>query len=46
MTDTSFETTGSAQGAVFPDSARVADYLALLKPRVMSLVAFTGTSGE
>ncbi len=45
MTDTSFETTGSAQGAVFSDSARVADYLALLKPRVMSLVAFTGFAG-
>ena len=33
------------RAAVVGDGARVADYLALLKPRVMSLVVFTGLAG-
>ena len=38
----SVETTGAAQGIVQLAGSRVRDYLALLKPRVMSLVVFTG----
>jgi protoheme IX farnesyltransferase len=42
VTDTSLEITGiEAETA----QARVGDYLALLKPRVMSLVVFTGFAG-
>ncbi len=40
----SVETTGAGQRAQ-PAGARVSDYLALLKPRVMSLVVFTGFAG-
>ncbi len=39
------ETTGAAQGIAERTSARAGDYLALLKPRVMSLVVFTGFAG-
>ncbi len=42
MTDTSLEITG-IEAETAP--ARVGDYLALLKPRVMSLVVFTGFAG-
>ena len=34
-----------ATGTVLTDGARVGDYIALLKPRVMSLVVFTGLAG-
>jgi protoheme IX farnesyltransferase len=37
--------TGSSAIAIDAAGARVADYLALLKPRVMSLVVFTGFAG-
>src|SRR5260221_5156956 len=37
--------TGHAAGASLAGEATVADYLALLKPRVMSLVVFTGFTG-
>ncbi|MDH3738150.1 MAG: heme o synthase [Alphaproteobacteria bacterium] len=39
------ETTGAAQGIADSAAARASDYLALLKPRVMSLVVFTGFAG-
>ena len=39
------ETTGAAQGIAESTTARASDYLALLKPRVMSLVVFTGFAG-
>ncbi len=39
--DIKIETTGVA----LPDGARVRDYIALLKPRVMSLVVFSGFAG-
>ena len=45
MTDASLEFTAGAQDAAASEGARVADYLALLKPRVMSLVVFTGFAG-
>ena len=45
MTDASLDITARAQDAVASEGARVADYLALLKPRVMSLVVFTGFAG-
>ena len=51
MTDTSLEVAGieattKAQGmAAQPAQSRVGDYVALLKPRVMSLVVFTGFAG-
>ena len=45
VTDTSLDIAARAQGAVASEGARVADYLALLKPRVMSLVVFTGVAG-
>ncbi len=45
MTDTSLEITTRTQGAALSEGARIADYLALLKPRVMSLVVFTGFAG-
>jgi protoheme IX farnesyltransferase len=41
----SVETTGAAQGFAQSAGSHVSDYLALLKPRVMSLVAFTGFAG-
>ncbi len=45
MTDASLDFTAGAQDAIASEGARVADYLALLKPRVMSLVVFTGFAG-
>jgi protoheme IX farnesyltransferase len=39
------ETTGAAQSIAGRTSARLSDYVALLKPRVMSLVVFTGFAG-
>ncbi len=41
----SVETTGAAYVIAQPAGARVSDYVALLKPRVMSLVVFTGFVG-
>ena len=38
-------TTGAAQGIAQSAGSRVRDYAALLKPRVMSLVVFTGLAG-
>ncbi|MGF1609710.1 MAG: heme o synthase [Kiloniellales bacterium] len=37
--------TGAAQDVAQPAASQVSDYLALLKPRVMSLVVFTGLAG-
>ena len=45
MSDTPIEFDRSGAGTVLSDSARVADYALLLKPRVMSLVVFTGLVG-
>jgi len=45
VTDTSLTTSTRATAGYRGDSASVADYLALLKPRVMSLVVFTGLAG-
>jgi len=45
VTDASLDITAETQGAAASEGARVADYLALLKPRVMSLVVFTGFAG-
>ena len=45
MTDASLDITARAQDTAASEGARVADYLALLKPRVMSLVVFTGFAG-
>jgi len=39
------ETTGDVQSIAERFSARTGDYMALLKPRVMSLVVFTGFAG-
>src|SRR5258708_2235111 len=41
----SAETIGAAQGIAQSAGSRVKDYVALLKPRVMSLVVFTGFAG-
>jgi heme o synthase len=41
----SVETTGAAQGIAQFAGSRARDYVALLKPRVMSLVVFTGFAG-
>jgi protoheme IX farnesyltransferase len=43
VSNNSFETT--APETLIADGASVADYIALLKPRVMSLVVFTGMAG-
>ncbi len=46
MTDTSLDIpTRPVGGALVGNPARVGDYFALLKPRVMSLVVFTGFAG-
>ncbi len=45
MSDTSLILSQSRDGALAGEGARVADYVALLKPRVMSLVVFTGFAG-
>ena len=39
------ETTGAAQSIAERTAAQAGDYMALLKPRVMSLVVFTGFAG-
>jgi len=44
VSDTSIDTRSGALGAVL-DDPRVSDYWELLKPRVMSLVVFTGFAG-
>ncbi|MBL8690438.1 MAG: protoheme IX farnesyltransferase [Rhodospirillaceae bacterium] len=44
MSDTSIDTRSGALGAVL-DGPQVSDYWELLKPRVMSLVVFTGFAG-
>ena len=44
MTDTAFDSPGTAIDAAH-GAATVGDYFALLKPRVMSLVVFTGLAG-
>jgi protoheme IX farnesyltransferase len=41
----SVETTSAVQGIARPAGSRVKDYASLLKPRVMSLVVFTGLAG-
>jgi len=45
VTDTSLSTVSKRPGEVFAEGARVGDFVALLKPRVMSLVVFTGFAG-
>ena len=45
MTDLSATTLHDTGATAAPSSSRVADYVALLKPRVMSLVVFTGMVG-
>ncbi|HEY5598660.1 MAG TPA: heme o synthase [Kiloniellales bacterium] len=45
MTDTSLSTIRKATGDALAEGARVGDFIALLKPRVMSLVVFTGFAG-
>jgi protoheme IX farnesyltransferase len=46
VTDSSLITaTGKSPGDSFAGGARVGDFIALLKPRVMSLVVFTGIAG-
>ena len=44
MSDTAYRMTGSVTTEVIP-SGDLGDYVALLKPRVMSLVVFTGFAG-
>ena len=41
----SVKTNGAVQRVAQPADSRVGDFLALLKPRVMSLVVFTGFAG-
>ena len=48
MSDTSIDIAAARNRTAFDEAgseARVADYIALLKPRVMSLVVFTGLAG-
>ena len=45
MSDTSLELSETGAGAIVEGGARVADFIVLLKPRVMSLVVFTGVAG-
>jgi len=45
VSDAPFELDRGSRAAIAADGARVADYVALLKPRVMSLVVFTGFVG-
>lgn len=45
MSDTSIELARPSSGAALAGGAELADYVALLKPRVMSLVVFTGFAG-
>ncbi len=45
MSDTSLSNVRKATGDSLAEGARVGDFIALLKPRVMSLVVFTGFAG-
>ena len=45
MPSTSINMSHVSSGAVLDDGSRVTDFIALLKPRVMSLVVFTGFAG-
>ena len=45
MTDLSLEAAGKAERAVLADGPAVSAFVALLKPRVMALVVFTGIAG-
>jgi len=45
VSDTSLELSETGAGAIVEGGARVADFIVLLKPRVMSLVVFTGVAG-
>jgi len=45
VTDTSLSSVRKNPGDLFVEGARVGDFIALLKPRVMSLVVFTGIAG-
>jgi protoheme IX farnesyltransferase len=45
VTDTSIDIKAETAGVVLTSGACVSDYIALLKPRVMSLVVFTGLAG-
>ena len=46
MTERQIDATGGlAAAAILPQEAAVSDFVALLKPRVMSLVVFTGFAG-
>ncbi len=45
MTDTSADIEVETTGVALPGGASVRDYIALLKPRVMSLVVFSGFAG-
>lgn len=45
MTDTSADIKVETRGVALPSGAGVRDYIALLKPRVMSLVVFSGFAG-
>ena len=45
MSDASIQLGASGEGVLREEDARVADFFALLKPRVMSLVVFTGLAG-
>ena len=45
MSDTSLSLSTTGKSAFAGEDARVGDYMALLKPRVMSLVVFTGFAG-
>ncbi len=45
MSSTSINMSHVSSGAVLDDGSRVTDFIALLKPRVMSLVVFTGFAG-
>ena len=45
MSSASIDMSSVSSGAVLGDGPRVVDFIALLKPRVMSLVVFTGFAG-
>lgn len=45
MTDAALPSAALLDAAALPRAARIGDYVALLKPRVMSLVVFTGLTG-
>ena len=45
MSDTNVQYSRSEAGAAIPKGGSVADYVRLMKPRVMSLVVFTALTG-